>query len=85
MQSFESSNPLIGALDAMSDMNKSIESQYQYGENNHVEYSKVDVSKLQERILQFQFQLVRTTGNSLSNIEYETREILNTIFMFYKI
>ena len=80
MQSFESSNPLIGALDAMSDMNKSIESQYQYGENNHVEYSKVDVSKLQERILQFQFQLVRTTGNSLSNIEYETREILNTIF-----
>jgi len=80
MQSFESSNPLIGALDAMSDINKSIKSQYQYGENNHVEYSKVDVSNLQERILQFQFQLVRTTGDSLSKIEYETREILNTIF-----
>jgi len=80
MQSFESSNLLIGVLDAMSTTTKSLESQYQYGENNHVEYSKADVSKLQERILQFQFQLVRTTGNSLTKIEYETREILNTIF-----
>jgi hypothetical protein len=80
MQSVESSNPLIGALDAMSTTSKFLESQYQYGENNHVEYSKVDVSKLQERILQFQFQLVRTTSDSLIKIEDETREILNTIF-----
>jgi hypothetical protein len=80
MQSVESSNLLIGVLDAMSTTTKSLESQYQYGENNHVEYSKADVSKLQERIMQFQFQLVRTTCNSLTKIEYETREILNTIF-----
>jgi hypothetical protein len=79
MQSVESSNPLIGALDAMSNSNKSLQSQYQYGENNHVEYSKVDVSNLKERILQFQFQLVRASG-SVINVQHETREILNTIF-----
>ena len=79
MQSVESSNPLIGALDAMSNSNKSLQSQYQYGENNHIEYSKVDVSNLKERILQFQFQLVRASG-SVINVQHETREILNTIF-----
>jgi hypothetical protein len=79
MQSVESSNPLIGALDAMSNSNKSLHSQYQYGENNHIEYSKVDVSNLKERILQFQFQLVRASG-SVINVQHETREILNTIF-----
>jgi len=79
MQSVESSNPLIGALDAMSNSNKSLQSQYQYGENNHIEYSKVDVSNLKERILQFQFQLVRAS-DSVINVQHETREILNTIF-----
>jgi hypothetical protein len=79
MQSVESSNPLIGALDAMYNSNKSLQSQYQYGENNHIEYSKVDVSNLKERILQFQFQLVRAS-DSVINVQHETREILNTIF-----
>ena len=79
MQSVESSNPLIGALDAMYNSNKSLQSQYQYGENNHIEYSKVDVSNLKERILQFQFQLVRAS-DSVINAQHETREILNTIF-----
>lgn len=57
---------------------------YQYGENNHVEYKnmKVNVSaeNLQERILQFQFQLVRTSDeNKLQSVATETRDILNFI------
>ena len=53
---------------------------YQYGENNHVEYKKVSVENLQERILQFQFQLVRTKDDSkLASVAAETREILNYI------
>ena len=53
---------------------------YHYGENNHVEYKKVGVENLQERILQFQFQLVRTKDDSkLASVAAETREILNYI------
>ena len=53
---------------------------YQYGENNHIEYKKVSVENLRERILQFQFQLVRTKDDSkLASITAETREILNYI------
>ena len=52
----------------------------QYGENSHIEYKKVGVENLQERILQFQFQLVRTTDASkLQTVALETREILNYI------
>ena len=54
----------------------------QYGENNHVEYNKVKVSveNLQERILQFQFQLVRTSDEGkLQAVAIETREILHFI------
>jgi hypothetical protein len=66
---------------------------YQYGENNHVEYNinnvnnanngnnaKISIENLQERILQFQFQLVRTNDeNKLQSIAAETRDILNFI------
>lgn len=55
---------------------------HQYGENNHIEYKKVKVSveNLQERILQFQFQLVRTNEEGkLQSIATETREILHFI------
>lgn len=52
----------------------------QYGENSHIEYKKVGVENLQERILQFQFQLVRTTDASkLETVALETRQILNYI------
>jgi len=52
----------------------------QYGENSHIEYKKVGVENLQERILQFQFQLVRTTDASkLQTVALETREILSYI------
>ena len=52
----------------------------QYGENSHKEYKKVGVENLQERILQFQFQLVRTTDASkLQTVALETREILSYI------
>ena len=50
----------------------------QYGENNHVEYKGVDISveSLQEKILQFSFQLVRTNSEQgLSSVALETRGI----------
>ncbi len=51
----------------------------QYGDNNHIEYKKSE-STLQERIIQFQFQLVRTKNNDgFKNIATETREILSII------
>jgi len=54
----------------------------QYGENNHIEYKGVDISveSLQEKIMQFSFQLVRTKSeHGLLSVALETREILNTI------
>ena len=60
---------------------------YQYGKNNHIEYKGVDVSveNLQEKILQFSFQLVRTKSEQgLSSVALETRGILNTIMSVIK-
>ena len=54
----------------------------QYGENNHVEYKGVDISveSLQEKIMQFSFQLVRTKSEQgLLSVALEIRGILNTI------
>ena len=55
---------------------------YQYGENSHIEYKCVDksLSTLQEQIIQFSFQLVRTSSETgISRLAKETREILNII------
>jgi hypothetical protein len=55
---------------------------YQYGKNNHVEYKGIDISleTLQEKILQFSFQLVRTSSDDgISAVAKDTREILNII------
>jgi hypothetical protein len=57
-------------------------SSYQYGENNHIEYKGVDrcLESLQEQIIQFSFQLVRTKSkNGLQDIAKDTREIVTTI------
>jgi hypothetical protein len=59
----------------------------QYGENNHIEYKAVDtssmslsVSALQEKIMQFYFQLVRTSDpNMIQSIAKDTRNILSMI------
>lgn len=55
---------------------------YQYGENNHVEYKNITKSleTLQEQIIQFSFQLVRTKSkDGLVSIAKDTREILKLI------
>ena len=55
---------------------------YQYGENNHVEYKNVTKSleTIQEQIIQFSFQLVRTKSkDGLVSIAKDTREILKLI------
>ena len=57
---------------------------YQYGENNHVEYKNVvkSLETLQEQIIQFSFQLVRTKSkNSLVTIATDTRKILKLIII----
>ena len=57
-------------------------SSYQYGDNNHIEYKSVNrcLESLQEQIIQFSFQLVRTKSkNGLENIAKDTREILTII------
>jgi hypothetical protein len=61
----------------------------QYGENNHIEYKAVELSNtnvsvstatLQEKIMQFYFQLVRTSdANMIQCIAKDTRDILSTI------
>ena len=59
----------------------------QYGENNHIEYKGVNISveSLQEKIMQFSFQLVRTKSEQgLSSIALETRGILNMIMNVIK-
>ena len=55
---------------------------HQYGENNHIEYKAVvdSSSALQEKIMQFYFQLVRTTSSeAIKTIAEDTRNILSTI------
>lgn len=74
-------NIFISAIPAIPSI-PSIPSIYQYGENNHIEYNKVKVGveNLKERILQFQFQLVRTNDEGkLQSVATETREILHFI------
>jgi len=57
------SNPVIKALDVIS--SQRMVPGYQYGKNNHVEYKGIDTSleTLQEKILQFSFQLVRMSSD----------------------
>ena len=74
------SNPIIKALDDIS--SQRIVPGYQYGKNNHVEYKGIDTSleTLREKILQFSFQLVRTSSDDgISAVAKDTREILNII------
>jgi hypothetical protein len=74
------SNPIIKALDNIS--SQRMVPGYQYGKNNHVEYKGIDTSleTLQEKILQFSFQLVRTSSDhGISAVAKDTREILNII------
>lgn len=66
---------------------------HQYGENNHIEYKAVDIDMsnsnsnvsvstdtLQEKIMQFYFQLVRTSDPSMIQcIAKDTRYILSAI------
>jgi hypothetical protein len=69
-------NPIIKALD-------DVAVGYQRGENNHLEYKSVSTSSLvtlQEKIMQFSFQLVRTSSETgFSTTALETREILSII------
>ena len=71
---------IVGALDNIA--SKTAAPTYQYGKNNHVEYKgvKKSLATLQEQIMQFSFQLVRTKSDTgLSSIAQETREILSII------
>jgi hypothetical protein len=64
---------------------------YQYGENNHIEYtavnlhntepnSNVSLANLHEKIMQFYFQLVRTSNTSMiQSVAKDTRDILSVI------
>ena len=74
-------NPIIKALDDVAYKKTAIG--YQYGENNHLEYKSVNTASLdmlQEKIMQFSFQLVRTSSETgFSTIAEETREILSII------
>ena len=73
-------HPFVKALDSIA--SKASIPAYQYGENSHIEYKSVNKSltTLQEQIIQFSFQLVRTSSDaSLSSIAKDTREILNII------
>ena len=56
--------------------------EYQFGKNNHIEYKEIELSfsTLRERIMQFSFQLVRSTdGDIISTVAKDTRDILNVI------
>ena len=73
-------HPFIKALDDIA--SKTSAPDYQYGKNNHVEYKGVTTSlaTLQEKVMQFSFQLVRTSSETgLSVVAKDTREILNII------
>lgn len=74
------SNPVSKALDDIS--SQRMVPDYQCGKNNHVEYKSINTSldTLQEKIVQFSFQLVRTSsGAGITEVAKDTREILNVI------
>jgi hypothetical protein len=91
--SSSSASALISALDNMNKSHSASASasppHHQYGENNHIEYKAVDLSNanvsvstatLQEKIMQFHFQLVRTSdANAIRCIAKDTRDILSAI------
>jgi hypothetical protein len=64
---------------------------YQYGENNHIEYKAVELANddsssnvttaaLQEKIMQFYFQLVRTSDKqAIQSVAKDTRNILAAV------
>lgn len=80
-------------MDNMNNMNKSYSASAaaaasppsrQYGENNHIEYKALNLDAsapaLQEKIMQFYFQLVRTSDASMIQcIAKDTRNILSEI------
>ena len=71
---------LIKALDNIA--SNTISVNYQYEENNNLEYKSVDISlvTLQEKITQFSFQLVRTSSETgFSTVAKETKDILSII------
>jgi hypothetical protein len=87
-----SASALISALDNMHKSQPASFPGHQYGENNHVEYKAVELSNtnvsvvttaaLQEKIMQFYFQLVRTSDtNIIQSIAKDTREILSAIMV----
>ena len=80
MSAPSNAHPFIKALDDIA--SKTSAPDYQYGKNNHVEYKGVTTSlaTLQEKVMQFSFQLVRTSSETgLSVVAKDTREILNII------
>ena len=86
-----SSSPASALISALDSMNKSHSvsastspPHHQYGENNHVEYKAVELSvstaTLQEKIMQFHFQLVRTSdANMIKCIAKDTHDILHAV------
>jgi hypothetical protein len=86
---------LISAFDSMNKSHSAPASAsvsplcHQYGENNHIEYKAFELSNtnasvstatLQEKIMQFHFQLVRTSDtNTIQCIAKDTRNILSAI------
>jgi len=82
-------HPVIKALDTIASNASNVSNAsnsplvgYQYGENNHLEYKSVGISlaTLQEKIMQFSFQLVRTTSDTgFLTVAKETRDILTII------
>ena len=73
-------HPFIKTLDDIA--SKPSDLGYQFGKNNHIEYTDVESSfiTLREKIIQFSFQLVRTSdAEVLSSVAKDTRDILNVI------
>jgi hypothetical protein len=89
-----SASALISALDNMHKSQPASFPGHQYGENNHIEYKAIELSNtnvsmaatttatLQEKIMQFHFQLVRTSdANMIQSIAKDTRDILSAIMV----
>ena len=89
-----SASALISALDNMHKSQPVSFPGHQYGENNHIEYKAIELSNtnvsmaattnaaLQEKIMQFYFQLVRTSdANMIQSIAKDTRDILSAIMV----
>jgi hypothetical protein len=73
-------HPFIKTLDDFASKTSGLG--YQFGKNNHIEYTGVESSftTLREKIIQFSFQLVRTSdAQVLSSVAKDTRDILNVI------